>query len=222
MATRIYKTPFAATGDKEGLATDDQPDGKVSLQAGWTPDYELPNDNANYRPVGRAEMNGVLNELTAALGEVQLMGFAKWQSIDGGWPLGAEVTHNGQTYRSTGDANTTEPGAVGALWFSTGTGLGFGQEWVNVTGSRAVGVTYTNSTNKPIMVSATVSGTTPNSTVSIALLVGSPAVGVGINALVTNANPTQWSIYCQGVVPPGQPYKLDAVQGSLLAWSELR
>ena len=120
------------------------------------------------------------------------------------------------------DNNTANPDSGGANWVAMGPGLGIGQAWTNVTASRAVGVTYTNSTNKPIMVSATVSGTVPNSTVSIALLVGSPAVGVGINALVTNANPTQWSICCEGVVPPGQPYKLDVVQGSLLAWVELR
>lgn len=119
MPTRIYKTPFAATGDKEALATADQPDGKVSLQAGWTPDYELPNDNANYRPVGRAEMNGVFNELTEALGEMQLNGFAKWQSIDGGWPLGAQVSLNGTAYRSTTDANVTTPGSTGAAWVPT-------------------------------------------------------------------------------------------------------
>lgn len=116
MATRIYKTPFAATGDKEALATADQPDGKVSLQAGWTPDYELPNDNANYRPVGRSEMNGILNEVTEGLGELQLNGFAKWQAVDGGWPLGAWVSHNAIVYRSTTNSNTTEPGVVGAFW----------------------------------------------------------------------------------------------------------
>lgn len=116
MATRIYKTPFAATGDKEALATADQPNGKVSLQAGWTPDYELPNDNANYRPVGRAEMNGIFNELTVALGEMQLNGFAKWQSIDGGWPDGAIVTHNGLKYQSTMGSNTTTPGDSGSGW----------------------------------------------------------------------------------------------------------
>lgn len=123
MATRIYKTPFAATGDKEVLATADQPDGKVSLQAGWTPDYELPNDNANYRPVGRAEMNGILSEVTEGLGEVQLNGFAKWQSIDGGWPLGAQVNHGGVVYRSLIGSNLTEPGTVGANWVLMGTGI---------------------------------------------------------------------------------------------------
>lgn len=123
MATRIYKTPFAATGDKEVLATADQPDGKVSLQAGWTPDYELPNDNANYRPVGRAEMNGILSEVTEGLGEVQLNGFAKWQSIDGGWPLGAQVSVGGDVYRSSVSGNTSDPGTGGAGWDLMATGI---------------------------------------------------------------------------------------------------
>ncbi|WP_156524691.1 hypothetical protein [Achromobacter ruhlandii] len=116
MATRIYKTPFAATGDKEPLATADQPDGKVSLQAGWTPDYELPNDNANYRPVGRGEMNGIIGEITEGLGDVQLHGFATWQAIDGGWPVGAHVFAGGVIYRSDADNNTTNPGTGGAGW----------------------------------------------------------------------------------------------------------
>ncbi|WP_286898901.1 hypothetical protein [Achromobacter sp. UBA2119] len=122
MATRIYKTSFAATGDKEALATADQPDGKVSLQAGWTPDYELPNDNANYRPVGRSEMNGILNELTEGLGEMQLNGFAKWQAIDGGWPLGAQVSHGGIVYKSTSADNVAEPGPGVAGWVNQNAG----------------------------------------------------------------------------------------------------
>ncbi len=116
MATRIYKTPFAATGDKEALATDDQPDGKVSLQAGWTPDYELPNDNANYRPVGRAEMNGVINEVTESLGDMQLHGFATWQDLAGGWPSGAHVLAGDTVYRSDVNNNTANPGMGGAGW----------------------------------------------------------------------------------------------------------
>lgn len=116
MATRIYKTPFAATGDKEPLATDDQPDGKVSLQAGWTPDYELPNDSANYRPVGRQEMNGILSEITEGLGEMQLSGFAKWLLIEGGWPMDAIVVHDGVVYISASANNTDTPGEPGGSW----------------------------------------------------------------------------------------------------------
>jgi hypothetical protein len=136
MATRIYKTPFAATGDKEALATADQPDGKVSLQAGWTPDYELPNDNPNYRPVGRSEMNGVLNEVTEGLGEVQQNGFAKWQAIDGGWPLGAWVSHNSVVYRSTVANNTASPSSGGPEWQPVPSSSGY----MLVTQEAAMGV----------------------------------------------------------------------------------
>lgn len=116
MATRIYKTPFAATGDKESLATADQPDGKVSLQAGWTPDYELPNDNPAYRPVGRTEMNGILSEITESLGEVQQYGYAVWRAITGGWPNGARVYYGGNVFVSLSSGNQTEPGVAGSSW----------------------------------------------------------------------------------------------------------
>jgi hypothetical protein len=36
------------------------------------------------------------------------------------------------------------------------TGIGYSQTWQNVTGSRALGTTYTNSTSKPIMVNVSV------------------------------------------------------------------
>ncbi|GAB1830114.1 gp53-like domain-containing protein [Achromobacter xylosoxidans] len=118
MATRIYKTPFAATGDKEVLATADQPDGKVSLQAGWTPDYELPSDNANYRPVGRAEMNGILSEITESLGDLQLHGFPQWVAVDGGWPKGAILRNAAGTgfWLNGVDNNTENPDIGGSNW----------------------------------------------------------------------------------------------------------
>jgi len=123
MATRIFEIPFAATGDREALATLDQPDGKVSLQAGWTPDYELPNDHDSYRPVGRKEMNGVFNEVTAAVGEMQLAGFSRWQALDGGWPFGAYVVYAGLTYRSLVENNVEMPGPDAVNWVRMGAGI---------------------------------------------------------------------------------------------------
>ncbi|UOK17091.1 tail fiber [Bordetella phage vB_BaM-IFTN2] len=113
---KIFNRPFATTGDREDLPVSDQPDGKASWDAGWTPDYELPSDNPNSRPVGRQEMNGVLHGVTEALGELQLFGFAKWQAVVGGWPLGAMAYHGGAVYKSTDGANTTQPGSPGAKW----------------------------------------------------------------------------------------------------------
>lgn len=110
--TRIYKVPFATTGDTEELASTSQPDGKVSLPDGWTSVYELESDNPSYKPVGRKEMNGILNEVTAAISELQLQGgIVTWQAIDGGFNKGAIVygADKQTMWQSTEDANTTDP-----------------------------------------------------------------------------------------------------------------
>lgn len=112
---KIFKTPFAATGDKIAIPTVEQPSGEVSQPTGWTPDYQLPNTDPNYKPVGRDEMNGILYEITEALGQLQQFGFADWQNITGGWPVGANVNHGGGVWQSLANANTEEPG-TGSLW----------------------------------------------------------------------------------------------------------
>jgi len=59
----------------------------------------------------------------------------------------ASVGTSGQVLTSNG---------AGALpTFQTAAGFGVGQTWSDVTGSRASGTTYTNSTGKPIMVNIT-------------------------------------------------------------------
>ena len=79
---KIYKQPFAHDGDAIAIPDASQPDGKMSSADGWTPDYQLPNTDPNYKPVGRQEMNGVFKEVTEALGQLQVQGSATW-SPDG-------------------------------------------------------------------------------------------------------------------------------------------
>lgn len=112
---KIYKQPFAHDGDTIAIPDASQPDGKMSSADGWTPDYQLPKTDPNYKPVGRQEMNGVFKEVTEALGQLQQFGFADWQSIAGGWPIGANVRHAGGYWQSLDNANTEEPG-TGVLW----------------------------------------------------------------------------------------------------------
>ena len=97
------------------------------------------------------------------------------------------------------------------------TPIGVGQTWQSVTGSRAIGTTYTNSTGRTIVV--IVSGT------------GGGANGlwaVTINSAVTYFTPSTYtaSVWtaCEFIVPSGQTYILTN-QGSnatLQNWSELR
>jgi hypothetical protein len=95
--------------------------------------------------------------------------------------------------------------------------LGAGQTWQSLTGSRAIGTTYTNSTGRPIMVIVSGTGGGANG-----------LWGVTINSAVTYYTPSTYTAgvwtCCEFIVPAGQTYALSQ-QGSnvtLNNWSELR
>lgn len=96
--------------------------------------------------------------------------------------------------------------------------IGFGQTWQNVTGSRASGTTYYNTTGKPILVNVTVSSSgltygTAQATVS----------GVALNVhQVGGASGTTMIYGPTFIVPPGASYSVSIASGSLHTWTELR
>lgn len=99
----------------------------------------------------------------------------------------------------------------------TTAGLGIGQTWQDVTTSRALGTTYTNSTGKPIHVCVSVAIVAGN---AVQLSVGSVVVAQcsGNSATIIYAN-------INAIVPNGQTYNASFFVGSsatLAKWSELR
>jgi hypothetical protein len=66
--------------------------------------------------------------------------------------VGVSVDNSGIASATTATAgtNTTQLATTANVYASS---LGWGQTWQDVTGSRAAGTTYTNSTGKPIFVS---------------------------------------------------------------------
>ena len=95
--------------------------------------------------------------------------------------------------------------------------LGAGQTWQNMTSSRAIGTSYTNSTGRTIMVIVSGTGGGANG-----------LWGVTINSAVSYYTPSTYtaSVWtaCEFIVPAGQTYALSQ-QGSnatLQNWSELR
>lgn len=112
----------------------------------------------------------------------------------------------------------------GGLTFSNGTtqtigaGMGTGgQTWQNVTGSRAIGTTYTNSTGYPIFVAISGTGGGANG-----------LWGVTLSSAITFYTPSTYTVNvwtcATFVVPNGGTYQLSQ-QGSnvtLQNWSELR
>ena len=115
------KVAFAATGDTNSIPTPTQPDGSVSLQQGFTFDYQRDNGAGGGTPdplaknIDREDMNGILNEITASVGEIQQNGLPIWISTAAPYPINASVRHNNTVWQSVVANNSDTPGST-ANW----------------------------------------------------------------------------------------------------------
>lgn len=96
-------------------------------------------------------------------------------------------------------------------------GLGWGQTWLDVTNSRNSGVTYTNTTGRPIMLGIGV--ITTGTTQGVDLLVGGTKVDMLYN---NNGNPVVGVL--KAIVPAGSTYRINVIgaAGFYEFWKELR
>ena len=122
---------------------------------------------------------------------------------------GAVILNNTLTSTSTTEALTAAQGKV--LNDQT---FGVGQTWQDVTASRALGTTYTNSTGKPIQVSVVVRD---NSTHNLYFFVNGASV-VSLPDMDGGSSGFQQLII---TVPPTQTYRLET-SNLLSSWWELR
>jgi hypothetical protein len=125
----------------------------------------------------------------------------------------------------TSALQTVAPSTSGNVLTSNGTtwtsaapaaSIGIGQTWQNVTGSRSLGTTYTNSTGKPIFVYIVVSLSGNGDTVLT-------LNGVTLDGPASSAGGTVYTP-CSFIVPNGNTYNLTATGGTVgvTAWGELR
>lgn len=123
--------------------------------------------------------------------------------------------------------NVTGSSAVlsGGVTFPDGTSqttaiaLGYGQTWQNVLSSRSAGVTYTNTTGKPIMVSIYANVNAANTwywTFDVS--------GVRVLQGYGGGGASAYYLFpCVSVVPAGATYVFTVVgAGGISGWSELR
>lgn len=120
MPRRDYsKVPFAATGDINIIPTATQPDGSISLQNGWGFDYQRDSGAGGGTPdplaknIDREDMNGVLNEITASIGEIQQNGYPSWAASAAPYPINSRVRHLDQSWLSGVSNNNSTPGSGG-------------------------------------------------------------------------------------------------------------
>lgn len=100
--------------------------------------------------------------------------------------------------------------------------IGVGQTWQNVTGSRALATTYTNTTGRPIQIIVSALSATSAASGSVQLLVD----GVQLSAAsTTEASGATWlSIWgvVTAIIPAGSTYRVNQTQSNLNSWFELR
>lgn len=100
-------------------------------------------------------------------------------------------------------------------WQTVGGGLGIGQAWYNVTGSRSMNTLYVNNTGKPILVAVSAWAFGGNTT---SLYIDGGMVGyVGGGHIEQN-----WMYQISGIVKNGGTYYLTTTSGAIVNWAELR
>ena len=102
MAGRYFDIPFARDGDRVSTPDDIQLDGSVSYVEGFGFDYERPaidpvtgQPDPLYKPIPRDGWNGLLYDVTEALGIIQRQGFADWTVDAVPYEANSWVRHNG-------------------------------------------------------------------------------------------------------------------------------
>ena len=218
---------------------------RASWKAGFPPDTRLPKDVGGEAPDG-LDFNGVLNILSQAVVFLQKGNAYQFDAALAPYPIGALVRSNDNltTYQSTVPNNSNNPNSNMTGWrVYNGSGFivnnlttndsakalsaaqgkalndqafGVGQTWQNFTLSRALGVTYTNTTPKAIVV--TVVNEFANNPDILEVFVNNVklmGVDKGFGA--------GWLADTSFVVPPGNTYRVEkTVYPNIQSWAELR
>lgn len=114
-----------------------------------------------------------------------------------------------------GLSNTTLITPLRLSEWSQAKSLGVNQTWQNVTGSRASGVTYTNTTGRPISVMISVETVTGSETATI--VVGGVILYSGDAGIAAMTG-----LLGSFIVPPGATYLVSVVSSTITRWVELR
>ena len=105
-------------------------------------------------------------------------------------------------------------GRVGTL--ESKPSIGWGQSWVDVTADRLAGVTFTNSTGRPITVSVVSGITSLNYAITLSV------ADVVVSSFNMYRDGGQRHATATGVVPPGATYRVTLIDTTIGKWLELR
>lgn len=161
----------------------------VSLATGM---YRFTVDSGGFKGLPAGTYSAWINRLNTATSTLQLV-------ID---------FTNGRTFSR---GSTTED-------FVQRDSIGVGQGWSDMTASRALGTTYTNTTGRPIQI-AGVAGPASGAVVTMIVTIGSLPIYGNYSGSVGN-----FVAFPMAIIPPGSTYTVAAANGTaaLVNWRELR
>ncbi|ADP12374.1 putative phage tail fiber protein [Erwinia sp. Ejp617] len=114
--TKMFKTPFAAQGDRTAVPVETQADGSVSYTQGYGYDYERDQTtDPAAKDIEREKMNALFHDVTEATGEMQQFGTAVWSDDGKPYPIRSQVYYSERTWQSRIKNNNEEPGK-GSGW----------------------------------------------------------------------------------------------------------
>ncbi|MFL9952808.1 hypothetical protein PQR65_05275 [Paraburkholderia nemoris] len=124
-----------------------------------------------------------------------------------------------QLTEATAGTYATAPSLVqgiGGQAFAALQSIGNGQTWQNLTGSRALGTTYYNTTGRPILISVWALSSSSNAAVQVTIN--------GVTMVGNTAATASTYVTSTYIVPPGAPYGAAVSTGTptLGGWCELR
>jgi hypothetical protein len=192
----------------------------ASQDLGFPPNTAV-DPSAGGVPPDISDFNGMGYYATAWLQWLQAGGRIVYDAVFaaaiGGYPRGAVLRSSAtddQFWLSTAENNATDPdGGSPADWTSLFVGPIFAAV-ADVTGSRAIGATYTNGTKKPVFVA--VEGITTVGSQNLLLFSGTTCIAqVGVVDSGTTC-------FVSGIIPAGGTYRVDtsSVGFSVQTWSE--
>ncbi|UWS35094.1 phage baseplate protein [Erwinia pyrifoliae] len=114
--TKVFKTPFAAQGDRTAVPVETQDDGSVSYTQGYGYDYERDQTtDPAAKDIEREKMNALFHDVTEAVGEVQAFGAAVWSEDGKPYAIRSQAYYGKKLWQSKIGNNNEEPGK-GSGW----------------------------------------------------------------------------------------------------------
>ena len=179
--------------------------GSNKIYIGWQGPYlNCQVDNTNFGSTFPMNINGNAATATTAADSSKLIGKNWYWSEQNGqpdWLWGGSDGTNMYVY-SPSNFNVNYANTAGVA----NNAIGYGQTWQNVTASRALGATYTNSTGKPIFVSFDSYGADTGSPQGMSIAVNGSTIAYTANSFSNGGLYQGYRQNLTAIVPAGATY----------------